>query len=42
MVGVLAVLLGLLTQGINVGVLVILAIAVAALSNFPVILLAIF
>ncbi|QCP52155.1 cation acetate symporter [Trinickia violacea] len=41
-VGVLAVLLGLLAQGINVGVLVILAIAVAASSNFPVILLSIF
>ena len=41
-VGVLAVLFGLLAQGINVGVLVILAIAVAASSNFPVILLSIF
>ncbi|WP_207000912.1 solute symporter family protein [Trinickia mobilis] len=41
-VGVLAVLFGLLAQGINVGVLVILAIAIAASSNFPVILLSIF
>jgi cation/acetate symporter len=41
-VGLLAVLLGLLAQGINVGVLVILAIAVAASANFPVILLSIF
>jgi cation/acetate symporter len=41
-VGVVAVLLGLLAQGINVGVLVILAIAVAASANFPVILLSIF
>src|SRR5579863_546311 len=41
-VGVLAVLLGMLARGLNVGVLVILAIAVAASSNFPVILLSIF
>jgi cation/acetate symporter len=41
-VGVLAVLLGMLAQGLNVGVLVILAIAVAASANFPVVLLSIF
>jgi cation/acetate symporter len=41
-VGVAAVLLGLLAQGINVGVLVILAISVAASANFPIIVLSIF
>ncbi|AJW47627.1 MULTISPECIES: cation acetate symporter [Burkholderiaceae] len=41
-VGVLAVALGLLAQGINVGVLVILAIAIAASANFPIILLSMF
>ena len=40
--GVLAVALGLLAQGINVGVLVILAIAIAASANFPIILLSMF
>lgn len=42
LVGTLAVGFGLLAQGINVGVLVILAIAVAASANFPIILLSIF
>jgi len=41
-VGVVAVGLGMLTQGMNVGVLVILAISVAASSNFPIIFLSIF
>ncbi|APR34988.1 solute symporter family protein [Paraburkholderia sp. SOS3] len=41
-VGVIAVALGLLAQGINVGVLVILAISVAASANFPIIVLSIF
>jgi cation/acetate symporter len=41
-VGVLAVGFGLLAQGFNVGVLVILAIAVAASSNFPIIVLSLF
>ncbi|WP_423195984.1 Acetate transporter ActP [Cupriavidus sp. H19C3] len=41
-VGVLAVALGLLAQGINVGVLVILAIAIAASANFPIIVLSMF
>jgi len=41
-VGALAILLGLLAQGINVGVLVVLAIAVAASSNFPIIVLSLF
>lgn len=41
-VGVLAVTLGLLAHGINVGVLVILAIAIAASANFPIILLSMF
>ncbi|MGY2492596.1 solute symporter family protein [Cupriavidus sp. CP313] len=41
-VGVLAVALGVLAQGINVGVLVILAISVAASANFPIILLSMF
>jgi cation/acetate symporter len=34
--------LGLLVQGLNVAVLVILAIAVAASSNFPIIALSLF
>jgi cation/acetate symporter len=42
LVGALAIVLGLLAQGINVGVLVILAIAVAASANFPILLLSIF
>ncbi len=41
-VGALAVGLGLLAQGFNVGVLVILAIAVAASANFPIIVLSLF
>ncbi|MEJ7872858.1 MAG: cation acetate symporter, partial [Rubrobacteraceae bacterium] len=41
-VGVLAIALGLLVQGLNVAVLVILAIAVAASTNFPVIVLSLF
>lgn len=41
-VGVLAIILGLLVQGVNVAVLVILAIAVAASSNFPIIFLSLF
>jgi len=41
-VGALAVCLGLLAQGFNVGVLVILAIAVAASANFPIIVLSLF
>ncbi len=41
-IGVLAIVLGLLAQGLNVAVLVILAIAVAASSNFPIIFLSLF
>lgn len=41
-VGGLAVGLGLLAQGFNVGVLVILAIAIAASANFPIIVLSLF
>ncbi len=41
-VGVVAILLGLLAQGLNVAVLVILAISIAASANFPVIVLALF
>ncbi|MCK9384475.1 MAG: cation acetate symporter [Nevskia sp.] len=41
-VGAIAVSLGLLAQGFNVGVLVILAIAIAASANFPVIVLSLF
>jgi cation/acetate symporter len=41
-IALLAVILGLLAQGFNVGVLVILAIAVAASSNFPIIVLSLF
>jgi len=41
-VGAIAVGFGLLAQGINVGVLVILAIAVAASANFPIIFLSLF
>jgi cation/acetate symporter len=41
-VGAVAIGLGLFAQGFNVGVLVILAIAVAASANFPVILLSLF
>ena len=41
-VGVLAIVFGLLAQGLNVAVLVILAIAIAASSNFPIIALSLF
>jgi cation/acetate symporter len=41
-IGVLAILLGILAQGINVAVLVILAICVAASANFPVLILSLF
>lgn len=41
-VGILAIILGLLVQGLNVAVLVILAIAIAASSNFPIIFLSLF
>ncbi len=41
-VGAVAILLGLLAQGVNVAVLVVLAIAVAASSNFPIIALSLF
>ncbi len=38
----MAILLGLLAQGVNVAVLVVLAIAVAPSSNFPIIALSLF
>ena len=41
-IGVLAILLGILAQGVNVAVLVILAICVAASANFPVLVLSLF
>ncbi|HYZ39641.1 MAG TPA: cation acetate symporter [Stellaceae bacterium] len=41
-VGILAMLLGLLAQGLNVAVLVILAISIAASANFPIIVLSLF
>jgi cation/acetate symporter len=41
-VGAFAILFGLLAQGINVAVLVILAISIAASANFPVIVLSLF
>lgn len=41
-IGVLAVVLGILAQGINVAVLVILAICVAASANFPILILSLF
>jgi cation/acetate symporter len=41
-IGLLAIALGILAQGINVAVLVILAICVAASANFPVLVLALF
>lgn len=41
-VGVLAVLLGLLAQGLNVAVLLILAISIAASANSPLIVLSLF
>jgi cation/acetate symporter len=41
-IGIIAILLGILAQGVNVAVLVILAICIAASANFPVILLSLF
>jgi cation/acetate symporter len=41
-IGVLAIVLGILAQGVNVAVLVILAICVAASANFPVLTLSLF
>ena len=41
-VGVLATLLGILAEGVNVAVLVILAICIAASANFPVLVLSLF
>jgi cation/acetate symporter len=41
-IGLLAIALGILAQGINVAVLVILAICVAASANFPVLVLSLF
>ena len=41
-IGLLAIALGLLAQGVNVAVLVILAISVAASANFPVLVLSLF
>jgi cation/acetate symporter len=41
-IGIIATLLGLLAEGVNVAVLVILAIAIAASANFPVIVLSLF
>src|SRR5260370_34730232 len=41
-IGVLAIALGILAQGVNVAVLVILAIGVAASANFPVLILSLF
>lgn len=41
-IGVLSILLGILAQGVNVAVLVILAICVAASANFPVLVLSLF
>jgi len=41
-IGVLAIALGILAQGVNVAVLVILAICVAASANFPVLVLSLF
>jgi cation/acetate symporter len=41
-IGVLAMVLGILAQGVNVAVLVILAICVAASANFPVLVLSLF
>jgi cation/acetate symporter len=41
-IGVLAVALGILAQGVNVAVLVILAIGIAASANFPVLILSLF
>lgn len=41
-VGILATLLGILAEGVNVAVLVILAICIAASANFPVLVLSLF
>lgn len=41
-IGVLAVILGILAHGVNVAVLVILAICIAASANFPVLILSLF
>lgn len=41
-VGIVAILLGILAEGVNVAVLVILAICIAASANFPVLLLSLF
>jgi cation/acetate symporter len=41
-IGILAIALGILAQGVNVAVLVILAICVAASANFPVLILSLF
>jgi cation/acetate symporter len=41
-IGLLAIALGILAQGVNVAVLVILAICVAASANFPVLVLSLF
>lgn len=41
-VGIVAIALGLLAQGINVAVLVVLAIAAAASCNFPIVALSLF
>lgn len=41
-VGVLAIILGIAVQGVNVAVLVILAICIAASANFPVLILSLF
>ena len=42
MVGIVATLLGILAEGVNVAVLVILAICIAASANFPVLALSLF
>jgi cation/acetate symporter len=42
LVGIVATLLGILAEGVNVAVLVILAICIAASANFPVLLLSLF
>ncbi|MBX9710611.1 MAG: cation acetate symporter [Xanthobacteraceae bacterium] len=41
-IGILAIVLGILAQGVNVAVLVILAICIAASANFPVLILSLF
>jgi cation/acetate symporter len=42
LVGVVATLLGILAEGVNVAVLVILAVCIAASANFPVLVLSLF